>query len=118
MPGAQESGQAERADLFRGFAPGQQAGQVAALPVARGHDEPEMVEGAPPAATGQPAWDQRQQRHRKQQRRDGEQRCGRADRAGHRAPEALQAEYHLRGSHHPGLRPRGPVMELRLFESG
>ena len=32
MPGAQESGQAERADLFRGFAPGQQAGQVAALP--------------------------------------------------------------------------------------
>ena len=118
VPGAQEGGQAERPDLFGGIAAGQQAGQVAALAVARGHDDPEMVERAPPAAAGQPAGDQRQQRHRHQQRRHREQRHRRADRAGHRTREPLQPEHHLRRAHHPRLRPRDPVVELRLVEGG
>jgi hypothetical protein len=116
MPGAQEAGQAERPDLFRRIPPGQQAGQVAALAVARGHDEAEMIERAAPVVAGQPAGEQCQQRHRHQQRRHGEQRYPRADRAGHRTPEPLQPEYHLRRPHHPRLRPRDPIMELGLVE--
>ena len=118
VPGPQERRQAERPDLLRRVAAGQQAGQVAALPVARGHDGAERIERAAAAAAGQPARDERQQRHRHQQRRHREQRDRRADRPGHGTPKPLQPEHHLRRPHHPGLRPGGPVVELGLVEGG